>query len=132
MIAVVDDEPSVRTALGRLLRSSGFASETFATAAAFLESLARRRPACVLLDVNMPGMSGPEVRARLVAAGDRLPVVFMTGNLTGEGRWAVQARGREVCLRKPVNAVELLAALAAAIASVPAEADDPASGQEVR
>src|SRR4249920_871767 len=79
-IAVVDDEASVRTALGRLLRLARFEVKTFASGEEFIDSLAMHRPACALLDIHMPAMTGFDVQARLHAMRIDLPVVFITAS----------------------------------------------------
>jgi FixJ family two-component response regulator len=114
-VAVVDDEESVRKALQRLMSSAGLSVETFASGAEFLESLSHQRPACVVLDLHMPGVSGFEVQARLAQANDKLPLIFITGNHTEETRQRVTKAGAAAYLVKPVDDELLLAALTAAI-----------------
>jgi FixJ family two-component response regulator len=115
LIAVVDDEESVRKALRRLLRSAGYAVETFASGAEFLESVRDHEPACVVLDLHMPQVNGFEVQASLAQAGARVPVVILTGHDTPEARERVMAQGAKGYLRKPVDDVALLAAINAAV-----------------
>jgi FixJ family two-component response regulator len=114
-VAIVDDEESVRKALQRLMSSAGIAVETFASGAEFLDSLKRQRPACVVLDLHMPGISGFEVQSRLAQANDKLPLIFITGNHTEETRQRVTRAGAAAYLVKPVDDELLLAALTAAI-----------------
>jgi FixJ family two-component response regulator len=116
LIAVVDDEESVRIALRRLLRSAGFDVEAFPSGAEFLDSLKSHRPACVVLDLHMPHGSGFAVHARLAAAGNRLPVVVITGHDSDETRERARAAGIVAYLRKPVDDQALLDAISAAIA----------------
>ena len=78
-VAVVEDEVSVRKAISRLLRVSGFEVETFASGIAFLESLSSRRPDCVVLDLYLPGLNGFEVQGRLAEMKMRVPIVVITG-----------------------------------------------------
>jgi len=118
LIAVVDDEESVRKALHRLLRSAGFAVETFSSGAEFLESVRDHEPACVVLDLHMPQLSGFEVQASLAGAGARVPVVIITGHDTPEARDRVMAQGAKSYLRKPVDDLALLAAIRSAIPEV--------------
>src|SRR4249920_383291 len=110
-IAVVDDEASVRTALGRLLRLARFEVQTFACGAEFIDSLATRRPACALLDIHMPAMTGFDVQARLRAMDIHLPVVFITASDDLSLSEKVVAEGGIRLLRKPFSNAELLAAI---------------------
>lgn len=114
-VFVVDDDSSLRRALGRVLRGPGWNVEGFASAEAFLERLPFRGIGCVLLDVNMPGLSGPELQARLLSEGSTLPVVFLTGHgdiPTGIG---AMKRGAVDFLTKPVDDETLLGTVAQAI-----------------
>jgi FixJ family two-component response regulator len=79
-IVIVDDDPSVCKALGRLLRTSRMEVETYSSGDRFLRSLARRQPDCLILDIRMPGMTGPELRQRLLNDGYRIPIVFITAH----------------------------------------------------
>jgi FixJ family two-component response regulator len=79
-VFVVDDDTSIRTALGRLINSLGFKVETFDSAQAFLKHGPHDGPACLILDVRMPGMSGIELQEQLTRAGLRLPIIFITGH----------------------------------------------------
>jgi len=111
LVAVVDDETQVRVALGRLLRLEGYQVAPFDSGDAFLSSLGQRVPACVLLDVNMPGLSGLQVQARLLADRVALPVVFITASDDPTiDRLALEAGGLRV-LHKPFGNDELLAAV---------------------
>ena len=80
MVHVVDDDPSMRTALARLLRSAGFEARAYASAAEFLvaDVDASAGPGCVVLDVKLPGMSGMELQAALTRRQRSLPIVFLT------------------------------------------------------
>jgi FixJ family two-component response regulator len=114
-IAIVDDEAPVRVALGRMLRLADYAVASYASAEEFLASLATRHPACVILDVNMPGLSGFDVQSRLRAADIQVPVVFITASDDRAlGQAAIDAGG--VCLlRKPFSNDALLEAVGAAL-----------------
>ena len=79
-VFVVDDDTSVRTALKRLIQSVGFQVETFDSAQAFLEHGSHDGPACLILDVRMPGMSGIELQQQLTSVGLGMPIVFITGH----------------------------------------------------
>ena len=110
-VAVVDDEAAVRVALRRLLCLAGYTAVTCSSGEEFIDSLAHRRPDCVLLDVHMAGLTGLEVQARLQAEGIALPVVFITASDNPEvARSALEAGGLRV-LRKPFSNAELLAAI---------------------
>jgi FixJ family two-component response regulator len=77
-VAIVDDEMVMRKAVVRLLRASGFATRDYASAEAFLDCPAGRESACLVLDINLGGMSGIELRRQLKASGSKLPVIFIT------------------------------------------------------
>ena len=79
-VFVVDDDPSLRTALRRLLASVGLRSETFATADDFRREIDLSRPGCLILDVRMPGSSGLDLQQQLTSAGYELPVIFVTAH----------------------------------------------------
>jgi FixJ family two-component response regulator len=120
-IFVVDDDDAVRRSLTRLLRSAGWNAEAFASAGDLLERAPITGPGCVLLDVNMPGMSGLELQERLSDAGIPLPVVFLTGK--GDIPMSVHAmkHGAVDFLVKPVEESVLFQALEQAIRRQAAE-----------
>lgn len=115
-VFVLDDDAAVRSALVRLLASAGFHVEAYASGADYLAAPAPASTACLVLDVNMPGLSGFEVMAALAAKGPPLPVVFITG--FGTIPLSVQAMklGAVEFLTKPVAPDDLLAAVAGALA----------------
>ena len=118
MVFVVDDDPSVRKSLARLLRSAGYQAETFATAAEFLDS--RRvhdTPGCLVLDVQMPGLNGLELQRELLDSPDSIPIIFITGH--GDIPMSVLAMkaGAVDFLSKPFREKDLLEAVRQAIAS---------------
>jgi FixJ family two-component response regulator len=115
LIAVVDDEEAVRTALRRLLRSASLDVETFSSGAEFLESVKEHQPDCVVLDLHMPQVSGFAVQARLAESGIRLPTVVITGHDAEATRERALAGGAAAYLRKPVDGQALLDAIAAAV-----------------
>jgi FixJ family two-component response regulator len=117
-IAVVDDEANVRQALERLLRSSGLEVETFAGGAAYLASIEESPPDCVVLDVNLPGLSGFEVQDRMRAGGVRVPVVMISGHDGPGAEGHALANGAYIYLRKPVDGSELIGAIERAIAAL--------------
>ncbi len=114
-IAVVDDEASVRTALGRLLRLARYDFQAFASGEEFIDSLAMQRPACVLLDIHMPALTGFEVQLRLRAMRIDVPVVFITANDDPSLSRKAAAAGGIRLLRKPFLNAELLEAIEVAI-----------------
>jgi two-component system response regulator FixJ len=107
-VYIVDDDPAIRDALGSLLTDAGLQVQSYADGDAFLASSLPQRPACVLLDVAMPGMSGYEVQAALNERGLQIPVIYLTGH--GDVPMAVRAMqaGAVDFLQKPVRRVELL------------------------
>lgn len=116
IVFIIDDEPRVRTALGRLFRSAGRDTEAFASAREFLARMPYAGTGCVVLDVNMPEMSGPELQQRMAEQGISLPIVFLTGH--GDVPTGVQAmkNGAVDFLTKPVDDEALLRAVEAALA----------------
>jgi FixJ family two-component response regulator len=119
LIAIVDDEEPIRKALRRLLRSAGLDVETFQSGVEFLESLATRRPDCVVLDLHMPSMTGFEVQAQLAESGATVPVVIITGHDSDETRERALAGQPAAYLRKPVNDQVLLGAIELALSHKP-------------
>ena len=103
IVAVIDDDPSVRRSLSRLLRSQGFGVETYASARGFLERGDCARLACLVLDIRMPGQNGLELQEVLTVAGHDIPIIFMTGH--GDVPLAERARegGAVDFLAKPFD-----------------------------
>jgi FixJ family two-component response regulator len=118
LIAIVDDEESVRRALRRLMVSAGFRAQTFSCGAALLASLSTDRPRCVVLDLHMPELNGFELQVQLKASEKSLPVVVITGHDTPEAEKRVMDAGAVAYLRKPIDDQELLEAVAKALAAV--------------
>ena len=114
LIAVLDDEESVRQAIERLLRAGGLAVECFAAGPEFMASLPEREPACLVLDLHMPGMDGFAVQAALAKSGRHLPTVVITGHDTSESHQRALDGGAAAYLRKPVAGRVLLDAVMAA------------------
>lgn len=116
VVHVVDDDASFRTAVGRLLTAAGFAVKEHASAAEFLEAGRGDVPACVLLDVRMPGPSGLDLQQELSRREGMPPIVFLTGH--GDIAMSVRAikSGAEDFLTKPVEGRELIAAVRGALA----------------
>ncbi|MCG2595456.1 response regulator [Ramlibacter sp. XY19] len=119
LVAIVDDEESVRRALGRLLRSAGFDVQTFASGVEFIHSLARSSPQCLVLDLRMPHMTGFDVQGALLEAKANVPVVIITGDDSLESRELTLGRGARAYLRKPVDEAMLLDAIQNAIGPQP-------------
>jgi len=113
-IYVIDDDEAVRNSLGFLLRTTGFTPYLYPSALHFLDECERLRPACVITDVRMPGMTGLELVRRLQDLGLSHPVIVITGQSTV--RMAVDAMKAGACdfLEKPVDEAKLLKALLAA------------------
>jgi FixJ family two-component response regulator len=114
-VAVVDDDESVRESLPDLLREFGFAAEAFSSAEAFLASDAVGRTGCLILDVAMPGMSGPDLQRELRRRGQEIPIVFITAHRDETVRPRLLERGAVECLFKPFSDSALLAALNTAL-----------------
>jgi FixJ family two-component response regulator len=114
-VFVVDDDAPVRDALRLLLRSTGHAVETYASAQEFLDAYSDDRPGCLLLDVRMPGMNGLDLQERLNERGAILPIIFITGH--GDVPMAVEAlqAGAMDFLQKPFRDDELLDRIAKAL-----------------
>lgn len=115
LIAVVDDDDSVRESLRGLFRSVGFAAQGFASATAFLQSDDLSRTDCVILDLRMPGMDGLELQRRLVASHPDVPVIFMTAHDDGRTRSQALSGGAVDYLIKPFSEEALLDAVRAAL-----------------
>ena len=115
LLAVVDDDADVRVALTRLVSSAGFSVETFASGEEFLRSIEDHEPACVVLDLHMPEMSGFDVQGALASGHAALPVIIMTGHDTSEARARAIQLGAKAYLCKPVDDEALLAAIDAAM-----------------
>jgi FixJ family two-component response regulator len=111
LIAVVDDEPPVRTMLRRALRVADYDVDVFASGEEFLASLPTRLPRCVILDVHMPDLSGFDVEGRMRAANLRVPVVFITASDEAGLDRSAAAAGAVRLLRKPFSSESLLAAV---------------------
>jgi FixJ family two-component response regulator len=114
LIAVVDDEESVRKALGRLISSAGFDVQIFSSGPDFLHST-QRRPQCVVLDVRMPHMDGFELQRKLMRSELPIPIIVITGDDSAECRARALQQGAKAFLRKPVDDALLLEAIAGAL-----------------
>jgi FixJ family two-component response regulator len=117
LVVVVDDDESVRESLPDLLGELGFAARAFASAEEFLSSDSILTARCLLLDIGLPGMSGPELRRELVRQGRVIPTVFITAKAKQSVPPALlnEEHGAVACLFKPFGEEELRAALDAAL-----------------
>lgn len=115
IVFVVDDDPSVRRSTERLIRSIGLEVQVFASARDFLENPRPERPACLILDLRLPGLNGMELQQQLTESGIHIPIIFITGH--GDIPTSVRAMkaGAAEFLTKPVRSPVLLNAVRVAI-----------------
>ncbi len=111
VVLVVDDDPAMLRSIARLLRQFGYGSLLFPSAEAFGNHRGFGNAVCALLDINLGDGSGIEVRRRLKAAGNSLPVIYMTGNDNPAVRTAAHQSGCLAYLTKPFSAKSLIASL---------------------
>jgi FixJ family two-component response regulator len=111
LVSVVDDDESVRESLPDLLNELGFAAEAFASAEAFLASDKVDATGCLVLDIAMPGMSGPELARELTRRQKPIPVIFITAHGDGKTSAELIREGAVACLLKPFSESALLEAL---------------------
>lgn len=115
LVSIVDDDESVRESLPDLLRHCGYAVEAFSSAEAFLASDVVSKTNCLLLDIAMPGMSGPELQRTLRQRPEIIPIVFITASGDRGIRSRLLAQGAVECLFKPFSEEALLHAVNAAL-----------------
>ena len=115
LIAVVDDDESVRESLPDLLKEFGFAAQTFSSAEEFLASESFDETKCLVLDVAMPGMSGPDLQRELTRRDREVPIVFITAHRDAAIRLRLITQGAVDCLFKPFEPNDLLEALNTAL-----------------
>ncbi|WP_218510783.1 response regulator transcription factor [Variovorax sp. dw_308] len=115
LVSIVDDDESVRESLPDLLKEFGYAVEAFASAEAFLASDCIGRTQCLILDIAMPGMSGPELQRELKGRGQSVPIVFITAHADEAIRPLMLEQGAVECLFKPFSESALLGALHTAL-----------------
>lgn len=115
LIAIVDDDESIREALPDFLRSYGFEAAAFGSAEAFLAWPKRDSADCLILDAAMPGMTGPQLQKELARRGARTPIVFMTGQNRPGFEAEVLRQGAVACLDKPFSETAILAAVQQAL-----------------
>jgi FixJ family two-component response regulator len=115
-VAVVEDDPSMRKSIERLLNTHGFVTEGYSSAEAFLSRDAASRIDCIVLDIYLKGISGIELRLRLTASGSKLPVIFITAVDDRALELAAHQAGCAAYLHKPFPATLLLDAINKALA----------------
>jgi len=115
LIALVDDDDSLKNSLDNLLRSVGFRAQGFSSAESFLSSNQVHDTACLILDVRLPGMNGLELQRRIVAANWRIPIIFITSHADGDAEALALGAGAVDYLYKPFREEQLLSAIDAAI-----------------
>lgn len=115
LLSVVDDDESVRESLPDLLREFGFAAQAFSSAEEFLSSGCMDETSCLILDIAMPGMTGPELHQALKRRGQEIPVIFITGQRDETVRTRMLKQGAAAFLLKPFSDTALLAAINTAL-----------------
>lgn len=115
IIAIVDDDPSVRQGLRRLIRSAGWKAEAFSSAQEFLDRPRTEAPSCLVLDLQLPGLSGLDLQKRMSEAGLETPIVFLTGHGDIPASVKAMKAGAVEFLTKPVDEEDLLKAIQEAI-----------------
>jgi FixJ family two-component response regulator len=115
LVSIVDDDESVRESLPDLLRELGFAALAFSSAEEFLASESVGLTRCLILDVVMPGMSGPDLQRELTLRRKQIPIVFISAHADETVRAQLLAQGAVACLFKPFSETALLEAVNAAL-----------------
>jgi len=115
LVAIVDDDESVRIALAGLMKAVGLPAKTFASAMEFLDSGQQHHAACLIADIRMPGMSGLELQAKLNADRCRIPTIFITAHGDAEMRMQAMRSGAAEFLSKPFSDDVLLETVRAAL-----------------
>jgi len=117
LVLLVDDDASFRTAIERRLKLAGYEVETYSSAQQLLDTLPGvEKPGCILLDVQIPGLSGPELQGRLIELGSILPIIFVTGHADTPTTVRAIKAGAEDFLTKPVSSEQLIEAIERAMA----------------
>lgn len=111
LVSVVDDDQSVRESLPDLLREFGYAAKAFSSAEEFLASGYVEKTQCLIADIAMPGMSGPELQSELKRRDNRVPIIFITAHGLERVRAGLMEQGAVACLPKPFSDKALLEAL---------------------
>lgn len=111
VVYILDDDDAVRSGIARLLRSAGLDSRPYESADLFLEEVVDAQGACLLLDITMPGMTGPQVQEQLNRRGIALPVITVSARDDEDTRACARSLGARMFLRKPVDDQALLDAI---------------------
>ena len=117
LVAIVDDDHSMRNAVGGLLKAVGFSSQAYASAEEFLQSGQQHQTSCLITDIRMPGISGLELQARLNAEHCRIPTIFITAHGDAQMRMRALRAGAVEFLSKPFDDEALLETVRAALES---------------
>jgi FixJ family two-component response regulator len=115
LVSVVDDDESVRESLPDMLKTFGFAAQAFSSAEEFLASEWLDQTSCLVLDIVMPGMSGPDLQRELSLRGKKIPIIFITAQADDSLLPQLLERGAVECLSKPFSETSLRGALDAAL-----------------
>ena len=115
LVAIVDDDRSVLNAVKDLMESAGLSARCFRSAEEFLQWDERTQTGCLVLDIRMPGMSGLELQAKLVAEGSRIPIIFITAHVDAKMKMQAMKAGAVVFLSKPFDYELLLEKIRAAL-----------------
>jgi FixJ family two-component response regulator len=132
LVNIVDDDPSVRKGLARLVKSAGYRVEVFESAGEFLARPPQEDPSCLILDVRMPGLTGLELQEALGIAGRRMSIVFVSGHGDIVGSVKAMKRGAVDFLTKPVDSRELLGAIEQAVARARTSQREQAGAADVQ
>lgn len=119
LVAIVDDDRSIREATSNLLQAAGCSTATFDDAASFLNSAFRRSTACLVTDMRMPGIGGLELHDQLMASGDNIPTVLITAYLDDAVHVRARSAGVVCCLGKPFAPEKLIDCVRTALAKSP-------------
>jgi FixJ family two-component response regulator len=132
LVGIVDDDPSVRKGLARLVKAAGYRVEVFTSARDFLERQQAEELCCLLLDVRMPGLTGLELQEALAIAGRQMSIVFVSGHGDVVGSVKAMKGGAVDFLTKPVDARELLSAIERAVAKASIAQGEQARAADVQ
>jgi FixJ family two-component response regulator len=110
-VYIIDDDPSVRTGLTRIVKAAGINAESFESAGDFLNSEKYKEHGCILLDVHMPEMTGPELQEKLIEAGSSMPIIFLSAHSDVPTTAKTMKKGAVDFLEKPVDQEDLMAAI---------------------
>lgn len=116
-VAVIDDDPAVRRAMARMLRNAGVRVASFSSAEELLQAYDEVRPACLVLDVALPGLSGPDLLERLRAVPPAPAAIFVTGRIDAQQALRRRGLGKVPCLQKPFEPALLVEAVTCALSA---------------